>query len=150
MRSLPSTWPLASFVIPPGKSPPPARGRRGRALYCWSASRSGRHLDDSPRVAGPLPRRRRRYHGQSSMPRKRASGPAFTVEFPRPLPAEREGEQWWMAVDGRDLRLSNLDKVFWPEEGYTKGDLVAYYFNVAERILPYLAGRPLTMKRMPD
>jgi bifunctional non-homologous end joining protein LigD len=84
------------------------------------------------------------------MPRKRTSGPAFTVEFPRPLPAERDGEQWWMAVDGRNLRLSNLDKVFWPEEGYTKGDLVGYYFNVAERILPYLAGRPLTMKRMPD
>jgi bifunctional non-homologous end joining protein LigD len=55
-----------------------------------------------------------------------------------------------MTVDGRELRLSNLDKVFWPEEGYTKGDLVAYYFNVAERILPYLAGRPLTMKRMPN
>jgi bifunctional non-homologous end joining protein LigD len=55
-----------------------------------------------------------------------------------------------MTVDGRELRLSNLGKVFWPEEGYTKGDLVAYYYNVADRILPYLAGRPLTMKRMPD
>jgi bifunctional non-homologous end joining protein LigD len=55
-----------------------------------------------------------------------------------------------MTIDGRELRLSNLDKVFWPEEGYTKGDLVAYYFNVAPRMLPYLAGRPLTMKRMPD
>ena len=83
------------------------------------------------------------------MPRKRA-GPAFTVEFPKPLPAERDGEHWWMKVDGRELRLSNLDKVFWPEEGYTKGDLVAYYFNVAPRMLPYLEGRPLTMKRMPN
>jgi bifunctional non-homologous end joining protein LigD len=55
-----------------------------------------------------------------------------------------------MEADGRRLRLSNLDKVFWPQEGYTKGDLVAYYFNVAELILPYLAGRPLTMKRMPN
>ena len=86
----------------------------------------------------------------SRMPRKRSSGPAFTVDFPKPLPAEREGEHWWMTIDGRELRLSNLDKVFWPEEGYTKGDLVAYYFNVAPRMLPYLAGRPLTMKRMPD
>jgi bifunctional non-homologous end joining protein LigD len=84
------------------------------------------------------------------MPRKRTSGPAFIVEFPKPLPAERDGEHWWMTVDGRELRLSNLDKVFWPEEGYTKGDLVAYYYNIAPRILPYLAGRPLTMKRMPD
>jgi bifunctional non-homologous end joining protein LigD len=55
-----------------------------------------------------------------------------------------------LELDGRELRLSNLNKVFWPEEGYTKGDLVAYYYNIAPRILPYLAGRPLTMKRMPN
>jgi bifunctional non-homologous end joining protein LigD len=84
------------------------------------------------------------------MPRKKDAGPAFTVAFPKPLPAERRGEHWWMEVDGRELRLSNLDKVFWPEEGYTKGDLIAYYFNIAPRILPYLRERPLTLKRMPD
>ncbi len=55
-----------------------------------------------------------------------------------------------MVLDGRELRLSNLDKVFWPGEGYTKGDLVAYYFSVAELIVPHLVERPLTMKRMPD
>ena len=38
----------------------------------------------------------------------------------------------------------------WPEEGYTKGDLVAYYFNVARLIVPHLTERPLTMKRMPN
>ena len=84
-------------------------------------------------------------------PRKKASGGrAFTVEFPTPLPVEQRGDAWWMEADGRELRLSNLDKVFWPVEGYTKGDLLAYYFNVAELILPYLRDRPLTMKRMPD
>ena len=84
-------------------------------------------------------------------PRKKASsGRAFTVEFPTPLPVEQRGDAWWMEADGRELRLSNLDKVFWPDEGYTKGDLLAYYFNVAELILPYLRERPLTMKRMPD
>ena len=84
-------------------------------------------------------------------PRKKASsGRAFTVEFPRPLPAEKRGDAWWMDADGRELRLSNLDKVFWPDEGYTKGDLLAYYYNVAELILPHLRERPLTMKRMPD
>jgi bifunctional non-homologous end joining protein LigD len=55
-----------------------------------------------------------------------------------------------MEVDGHRLRLSNLDKVFWPQEGYTKGDLLAYYWNVRDLILPYLQGRPLTRKRMPD
>jgi len=82
--------------------------------------------------------------------RKRGSGPAFTVESPRPLETRRDGEAWWTEVDGRELRLSNLNKVFWPEDGYTKGDVVAYYDNVADLIGPYLAGRPLTMKRMPD
>ena len=82
--------------------------------------------------------------------RKKGSGPAFTVEFPRPLEARRDGDAWWFEVDGRELRLSNLNKVFWPDEGYTKGDLVAYYFNVSELLVPHLAERPLTLKRMPD
>ncbi len=70
--------------------------------------------------------------------------------FPQSLDARRDGDAWWFEVDGRELRLSNLDKIFWPDEGYTKGDLVAYYFNVASLIVPHLAERPLTMKRMPD
>src|SRR3989440_2953760 len=86
----------------------------------------------------------------AGMPSRRSTGPAFTVQSPKPLPAERKGEHWWMEADGRELRLSNLEKVFWPDEGYMKGDLVAYYFNAAGRILPSLAGRPLTMKRMPN
>ena len=89
------------------------------------------------------------YRYPQPMPRKR-SGPAFTVDFPEPLPAERDGEHWWLEHEGRRLRLSNLDKVFWPEEGYTKGDLLTYYWNVREMILPYLRDRPLTMKRMPN
>ena len=90
------------------------------------------------------------YQYPPSMPRKRGRGPAFTIDVPEPLPAERDGEHWWMEVAGRRLRLTNLDKVFWPEEGYTKGDLLAYYWNVRDLILPYLRGRPLTRKRMPD
>jgi DNA ligase D-like protein (predicted ligase)/DNA ligase D-like protein (predicted polymerase)/DNA ligase D-like protein (predicted 3'-phosphoesterase) len=74
----------------------------------------------------------------------------FTVEMPRALDARRDGDVWWIEVGGRELRLSNLDKVFWPEEGRTKGDLLAYYLNVAELLLPHLDRRPLTMKRMPD
>jgi bifunctional non-homologous end joining protein LigD len=84
------------------------------------------------------------------MPRKRSRGPAFTIDVPQALPAEREGEHWWMEAGGHRLRLTNLNKVFWPEEGYTKGDLLAYYWNVRDLILPYLRDRPLTRKRMPD
>ena len=46
--------------------------------------------------------------------------------------------------------LSNLDKVFWPREGYTKGDLLHYYEQVAEYLLPYLRERPVHMNRFPD
>jgi bifunctional non-homologous end joining protein LigD len=50
----------------------------------------------------------------------------------------------------RELRFSNLDKPFWPELGITKGDLIAYYRDVAEVLVPHLQGRPFTMKRYPD
>jgi bifunctional non-homologous end joining protein LigD len=50
----------------------------------------------------------------------------------------------------REVRLTNLDKVFWPEEGHTKGDLVRYYEAIAEWILPYLRDRPLVLTRYPD
>ncbi len=48
------------------------------------------------------------------------------------------------------VRLTNLGKVFWPDEGYTKGDLVAYYDTIAPLILPYLRDRPLVLTRHPD
>ncbi|TML32621.1 MAG: DNA ligase D, partial [Actinobacteria bacterium] len=50
----------------------------------------------------------------------------------------------------RVLRLSNLDKPFWPEEGITKGDLLAYYRDVAAVVVPHIRDRPFTMKRYPD
>ncbi|HWD48072.1 MAG TPA: non-homologous end-joining DNA ligase [Actinomycetota bacterium] len=72
------------------------------------------------------------------------------LRFPTPLPATRAGGAWRLEVDGRELRLSNLNKVYWPDDGITKGDLLAYYWNVADLLLPHLRDRPLTMKRMPD
>ncbi len=83
--------------------------------------------------------------------KRRGSGPAFTVTMPSELPVRRgAGDAWWFEAGERELRLSNLDKIFWPAEGYTKGDLLSYYFNVAPLLLPHLERRPLTMKRMPD
>lgn len=46
--------------------------------------------------------------------------------------------------------FSNKDKVFWPDEGYTKGDLLDYYARVAPVMLPFLAGRPVVLVRYPD
>jgi len=53
-------------------------------------------------------------------------------------------------VDGHRLELSNLDKVFYPEAGFTKGDVLDYYVRVAPVLLPHLRDRPLTLKRYPD
>ena len=50
----------------------------------------------------------------------------------------------------RVLKLSNLDKLFWPDEGITKGDLLAYYQAVAPVLVPHLKDRPFTMRRYPD
>jgi bifunctional non-homologous end joining protein LigD len=50
----------------------------------------------------------------------------------------------------RKVVFSNLDKVFWPEEEYTKGDLIEYYRQVADWLLPYLHNRPLVLTRFPD
>jgi bifunctional non-homologous end joining protein LigD len=50
----------------------------------------------------------------------------------------------------RVLRLSNLDKPFWPDEGITKGDLLSYYRDVAAVVVPHIRERPFTMKRYPD
>jgi bifunctional non-homologous end joining protein LigD len=53
-------------------------------------------------------------------------------------------------IEGRKLRLSNLDKVMYPKVGFTKGQLIDYYARVSPALLPHLHGRPLTLKRYPD
>lgn len=55
-----------------------------------------------------------------------------------------------VVVDGRAINFSNLDKVLWPRDGYTKGDLIAYYRSVAKWLVPHLEDRPLTLQRWPD
>ncbi|HSR49933.1 MAG TPA: DNA ligase D [Acidobacteriota bacterium] len=50
----------------------------------------------------------------------------------------------------RKVPFSNRDKVFWPEEGYTKGDLIDYYQAVTPWLMPYLSDRPLVLTRYPD
>jgi bifunctional non-homologous end joining protein LigD len=49
----------------------------------------------------------------------------------------------------KNFKLTNVDKVFWPTEGYTKGDVISYYARIAPYILPYLRGRPESLMRQP-
>src|SRR5271157_1287438 len=53
-------------------------------------------------------------------------------------------------IEGKHLKVSNLDKVLYPEAGFTKGQVIDYFVRIAPVLLPHLHGRPLTMKRYPN
>ncbi|MBI4276964.1 MAG: hypothetical protein HY660_00785 [Armatimonadetes bacterium] len=78
----------------------------------------------------------------------RAPGPRPEAVAAAPGDARSVGQA--LAAAGVPVEFTNLDKVFWPQRGYTKGDLIRYYLAVSETILPYLRGRPLTLRRFPD
>lgn len=55
-----------------------------------------------------------------------------------------------LTIDKREVRVTNLQKVFYPTTGFTKGDMIQYYMNVAPVLLPHLKSRPISLKRYPD
>jgi bifunctional non-homologous end joining protein LigD len=61
------------------------------------------------------------------------------------VPSSRQVE-----VDGRELKLTNLDKVLYPKVGFTKGQMVDYYAKVADAMVPHLKGRAVTLRRFPE
>jgi bifunctional non-homologous end joining protein LigD len=75
-------------------------------------------------------------------PRECRAGPHITPAEPEPSNVPELGT-------GR-VEITNPDKVFWPESGYTKADLCAYYATIAPHMLPFLRGRPLVLVRHPD
>jgi bifunctional non-homologous end joining protein LigD len=61
----------------------------------------------------------------------------------------RDQDNVVLTVDGKEVRLTNLRKIFWPELGLTKGDLLQYYADVADVLLPHIRNRAMVMKRYP-
>jgi bifunctional non-homologous end joining protein LigD len=61
------------------------------------------------------------------------------------VPSSRQVE-----VDGRELKLTNLDKVLYPQAGFTKGEVVEYYARVGPTMVPHLSGRAVTLRRFPE
>lgn len=59
-----------------------------------------------------------------------------------------EFETWQFGK--RSISVSSLTKAFWPEDGYTKEDMLRYYRTVAPAMLPYLVDRPVTLRAFPD
>lgn len=72
------------------------------------------------------------------------SSASARLEIPRDVDAVD------LSIADRAVRLTHLNKVFWPHEGYTKGDLLRYYLAVSDALLPHLAARAMVMKRYPN
>ncbi|MCI0674871.1 MAG: non-homologous end-joining DNA ligase, partial [Phycisphaerales bacterium] len=53
-------------------------------------------------------------------------------------------------IEGKQVKLTNLRKIFWPQEGYTKGDLLRYYADISHVLLPHIQDRAMVMKRYPN
>ena len=67
-----------------------------------------------------------------------------------PIRVPRDADHAVLSVDGREVRLTNLRKIFWPGLGLTKADLIQYYAAVADALVPHLRDRAMVMKRYPD
>ena len=72
------------------------------------------------------------------------------IDFPEPVRIEEKGDSWVAIGLDRPLKISNPDKVFFPSDGFTKGDLVQYYAAVASVLVPHLKGRALSLSRYPN
>ncbi len=87
---------------------------------------------------------------------KSASEVKWETEIKEAPPASKKAKQKDMetkktiTIHGKKLQLTNLNKVFWPEEGYTKKDVIDYYTGMSGYILPYLKNRPQSLKRNPN
>jgi bifunctional non-homologous end joining protein LigD len=79
---------------------------------------------------------------------KKPSEVTMERALPVPVLTARKTEKKGSATDSPVY--THLDKVFWPDEGYTKGDVIAYYDRMADTILPYLKDRPMVMNRHPN
>jgi bifunctional non-homologous end joining protein LigD len=84
----------------------------------------------------------------------RREGGVPVTSAPAPAPARKErgsrSSEQTLNVDGHELTLTNQDKLYWPESGITKGDMVTYYHEMSRYLVPYLTGRPLALHRFPN
>jgi bifunctional non-homologous end joining protein LigD len=81
-------------------------------------------------------------------PTPKGKGPAADAGFEEL--AHGKAESLRLQLDGRTLALTNLNKIYFPESGIRKRDLLAYYYRIADNILPFLRDRPLVMRRYPN
>src|SRR6185503_18516874 len=121
--------------------------RRARSPGPRAKTARGKSAATTPgvRPARPPARATRDHHPAV---RRSAAGAAAGGPGRVEIPAVRGDVE--LEVGGRRVRLTNLDKVFFPEIGATKRDLLQYYADVADVLLPHLRDRAMVMKRYPN
>jgi bifunctional non-homologous end joining protein LigD len=144
----------------PGGVPGP-RGARALPAGGWAPSgRSGSDAGSRERVPatppGPsssAPSPRGRAGGPAKAPRRAKSAPSASAPdavSERNARGQRRGAAAESNAGEERVVITNPKKVFWPEEGYTKSDLIDYYDAVSSWLVPYLTDRPLVLTRYPD
>src|SRR5436190_21721607 len=86
--------------------------------------------------------------GAKSKSKKADAAPKGVAASLRDVPPDARDAE--LAIDGKTVRLTNLQKAFWPDEGITKRDLLQYYEDVAPVLLPHIKQRAMVMKRYPN
>ena len=81
--------------------------------------------------------------------RHKAESGKRKAETENEIPGE-DSKEAVVEIDRHTLKLTNLNKVYWPDEGYTKGDMIRYYEKISDYILPYLKDRPESLRRSPE
>src|SRR5258708_3431218 len=100
---------------------------------CTFAAARPEHAPDPPSVTAP-----------TSRPKASTDDAGFEEL------AHGTSQNLHLQVDGRTLALTHLNKIYFPESGIRKRDLLAYYYGIADHILPFLKDRPLVMRRYPN
>jgi bifunctional non-homologous end joining protein LigD len=110
---------------------------------CTFASERPEHISRQQTPPAPPPPKTAK--PKPSRDSSRATGDADANEL-----AEGKSETLRLEIDGRTLNFTNLNKIYFPESGIRKRDLLAYYYRMATYILPFLKDRPLVMRRYPN
>ena len=99
---------------------------------------------------GPQAPPGRRADGGGRRPKQARPRSAPASRRSRAVPVPEERTEQVVEIDGRRLKLSNLDKVLYPEAGFTKAEVIDYYVRIAPAMLPHIADRGVTLRRYPN
>jgi bifunctional non-homologous end joining protein LigD len=128
----------------PGRRRRTPRPAPGKAPTVTAPAAGAAALSPRTRSSGPATRDyhpSRRQSAEKKPARRKSTGGDFAIP--------RDTDDVVVSAAGREVRLTNVNKLFWPEEGYTKGDLLQYYADVSQWLIPHLTDRAMVMKRYP-